>query len=64
MMKNDPEYKSLMQKQARQQDENQIEAVTQDQVEETRVHARKVVHTFQQVIAKEHGNVVDLLNWL
>ena len=33
-MRNDPEYRGLMQKQARQQEENQIEAFTKEEIEE------------------------------
>lgn len=47
LMKVDLEYRSLIQKQDRQPDEHQIDAVIPDQVEETRGHAKKAIHTIQ-----------------
>ena len=62
-MKDDPEYRNLIRKQDKQQIEQPFEVVTQDQVEETRGHAREVVHIIQQKIAQEQSNVEDQLNF-
>ena len=62
LMKDDPEYRSLLQKQARQQQEDGIEILTKDEIEEMRGRVWKAIHTIQQKIAKEQEVVTNRLD--
>lgn len=52
LMKENPEYRRLMQKHGRQLEENNVEVITQDQVAEVRNQARNVVHNIEQKLIK------------
>lgn len=61
-MRDDPEYRGLMRKQARQQEENQIEAITREEIEEMRGRVKKAIYIIQKKIAREQENVTNRLN--
>ena len=62
LVKEDPEYRSLMQRQARHHEGNQIEAVTKTEIEEMCGRVKKAIHTIKQKIAREQEGVANRLN--
>ena len=62
LMKEDPEYRNLINKQESQQEGQSIEVVTQAQVVETRGHARKAIHAIQQRMTRDRYSVANKLD--
>ena len=62
MMKDDPEYRHLLQKQAKPHEDDQLGAVTTEELEEMRGRVKKAIHTIQQKIAREREDVSNRLN--
>ena len=61
-MKEDLEYRSLIHRYERHNQDNSLEMVTEGEVEETRGHARKAIHTIQQKMTRRHDDVSDQLD--
>ena len=62
LMKEDPEYRGLMQRQARHQDGQHVDAVTEKEIEEMQGRVRKAIQTIQRKMAREQENLSNRLN--
>ena len=61
-MEKDPEYGGLVQKHDRQQEGDNVEMIITEQMEETRGHVKKAIHSIQQQMKMEHCDVSNQLD--